>query len=145
MDVEQQIARLKAKHCAANDQELARALHLGKSTIGSWRARGSVPDRYIKALDSGGAAAFSLIPAEMTEEEWLALSLALTRVIRDEAPVIADPRALIARGVSLPIVLIANDKQALDDMGATEHDIGTYSGWENKFNVIAYDEFMGKN
>ena len=145
MEIEQQIARLKAKHGAANDQELARALHLGKSTIGSWRARGSVPDRYIKALDSGRDAAFSLIPAEMTEEEWLALSLALMRVIRDEAPVIADPRSLIARGVKLPLVLIENYKQALDDMGARAHDIGSYSGWENKFNVIAYDEFMGKN
>ena len=144
MEIEHQIARLKAKHGAANDQELARALHLGKSTVGSWRARGSIPDRYIKALNDGGDAAFSLIPAEMTEEEWLALSLALMRVIRDEAPVIADPRSLIARGVMLPTVLIENYKQALEQMGASGLDIRKYSGWENKFNVIAYDEFMGK-
>lgn len=144
MEIEQQIERLKAKHGVANDQELARALHLGKSTIGSWRARGSIPERYIKALEDGRIAAFSLTPADMSEEEYLALSLALMRVIRDEATVIADPRTLIARGAKLPALLIEHYKQALEDMGATASDIGQFSGWENKFNVIAFDEFLGK-
>lgn len=52
MDIEDQISRLKAKHGAKTDQDLAHALGLGKSAVGAWRARGSIPHRYVRSLDS---------------------------------------------------------------------------------------------
>ena len=57
MDTEDLISRLKAKHGVQTDQDLAHALCLGKSAVGAWRSRGSVPDRYVRSLNTDGQVA----------------------------------------------------------------------------------------
>lgn len=143
MDIEDLISRLKAKHGAKTDQELAQALHLGRSTIGSWRARGRVPERYIRSLDSGApdAVHFGLVFDEMSDQEHLALCLALMRLIRDFGLIVKDQREFLSKGDALGHIFVRTYAKALEDMqpvaGSNQHE-----GWHNHFNVLVYDEFF---
>lgn len=53
--VEETISALRASVGAATDAELARRLRLNQSTISSWRARGRVPSKFVRELESNGA------------------------------------------------------------------------------------------
>lgn len=144
MDIEDVIARLKAKHGAKTDQDLARALHLGRSTVGSWRARGSVPERYVRSLDADARAPvpFGLVFDEMSAEEHLALCLALMRLIRDFGPIVKDQREFLSKGDALGNIFVRFYAKALEDMQIAPGSIQAES-WHSHFNVLVYDEFFG--
>lgn len=50
--VDSTIATLRRVVSAASDSELARKLGVDKSTVSGWRARGRVPARFLKMVDS---------------------------------------------------------------------------------------------
>ena len=78
-DVEDIIAHLRTAVGAASDAELARQLKVDQSTISSWRARGRVPQRYVKDLLSPANERTADHPAIWTEMENRALGIALAR------------------------------------------------------------------
>lgn len=141
-NVDDIVSSLKKLFEAASDQDLARRLHLGRSTISSWKARGAVPARYKRLLD-GDEPSFVLEPKEMTEEEGLALSLAIMRLMRSHGDVIIDPREFISSGAHLWNLLFREYHSALEEFTSVRPDDPPFHGWTNKFNIIAYDEFFG--
>ncbi|WP_296644615.1 helix-turn-helix domain-containing protein [Roseinatronobacter sp.] len=150
MEAEEAISRLKAKYGVTTDQELAKALFLGKSTVGAWRSRGGVPERYIRALESDRKEPASLIIAEMTEEEHLALSLAILRMIRDFSSVVTDNREFLAHGTAMPNILMRYYEEAIEDFGISSDEFTKekrdyFNSWATRFNVKAFDEFFSKD
>ncbi|WP_157767396.1 helix-turn-helix domain-containing protein [Paracoccus yeei] len=141
-DVDAIVSDLKKQFGVQSDQDLARHLHLGRSTISSWKARGAVPARYKRIL-SGEPASFALEPKEMTEEEGLALSLAIMRLMKSHGSVISDQRTFIVSAPHLWNLLLQEYHKALEDFTVQTKDHGSFHGWVNKFNVLAYDEFFG--
>jgi hypothetical protein len=78
------IEQLKRRFRVSTDQELAERLKVGRSTVTSWRRRGSIPERYARLTDYGTSLSF---PPDMddptwTEAEQAACELALVRLIR---------------------------------------------------------------
>lgn len=53
--VDSTIADLRRAVNASNDSDLARTLGIDKSTISGWRARGNVPQKFVKLLRSNGS------------------------------------------------------------------------------------------
>lgn len=68
--VDSTIADLRRAVNATNDSELARTLGVDKSTISGWRARGSVPQKFVKLLRSNGSSAASGPIDWSTLEAW---------------------------------------------------------------------------
>lgn len=135
------------RHLGTNsDQDLARRLSLGRSTISSWKARGAVPSRYRRILE-GDEPTFALEPKEMTEEEGLALSLAIMRLMKSHGDVVNDQRRFIAHGSSLWNLLFREYHRALEEFTTRgERDLNLeFHNWTNKFNVLAFDEFFGSS
>ncbi|PKP73632.1 MAG: hypothetical protein CVT84_12565 [Alphaproteobacteria bacterium HGW-Alphaproteobacteria-6] len=80
--VDNQINSLKQRNGAETDSELAKALQIGRSTIASWRNRGSVPTRYLMRKQGDDMSTVSYAPLRWTDEERQAFTLALLRFIR---------------------------------------------------------------
>ena len=57
--VDSTIADLRRAVNASNDSDLARTLGIDKSTISGWRSRGSVPQKFMKFLQSSSSTAAS--------------------------------------------------------------------------------------
>lgn len=68
--VEATIQSLRVAVSAKSDAELARTLGIDQSTISSWRARGSVPQKFVKLLRSNGSSAASGPIDWATLEAW---------------------------------------------------------------------------
>jgi Bacteriophage CI repressor helix-turn-helix domain len=77
--VEDTIAHLRTAVGATTDAELARRLDVDQSTISSWRARGRVPNRYVKELLSPANERTADHPAIWGEMENRAIGIALAR------------------------------------------------------------------
>lgn len=74
------IEGLKKAFGADTDAELGEALGIARSSVASWRARGSVPQRYIRKLADG---ARTNIEGATTEMEMAAQRLGKLRWLRD--------------------------------------------------------------
>lgn len=68
--VDATIQNLRGAVSAKSDAELARTLGIDQSTISSWRARGSVPQKFVKLLRSNGLSAASGQKDWSTLEAW---------------------------------------------------------------------------
>lgn len=105
--VEATIEALRTRLGAATDAELARLLGIDKSTVSSWRARGSVPARFLELL-SGNAVHYrhlNTAASKWTDQDRASFDLALfrfARVMAGEAE-IANYRAAIEAFSSLSI------------------------------------------
>lgn len=81
-DADGTIAALREHFGVQTDAELARKLRVDKSTVYSWRSRGSVPDRFARILE-GGSNQFALTPPlHWGEHEIAAFEVALFRFCR---------------------------------------------------------------
>jgi hypothetical protein len=89
--VEDTIADLRTALGAATDAELARRLDVDQSTISSWRARGRVPNRYVKDLLGPAHERTADHPAIWTEMENRALGIALARFALLHRDLITSP------------------------------------------------------
>lgn len=93
----QTIDHLRAFMDVVSDPELARKLRIDKSTISSWRSRGSVPNRYRQILSGSDPHAYEMPPAGWGEHEVFAFRLALFRYCR--------ARSLITASDEYPTIL----------------------------------------
>lgn len=143
--IEENIKMLKKLYKVATDQDLAKALGVGKSAISAWKSRGSIPARYLSAIEAEQALPFALSPAEMGEEELCALSLALMRLIRNADSVTKSQRAFLEHGWNLSPYLFREYHKSLEEVqerGRKAFEDGSFSGYQSVFNVIVYDEFF---
>ena len=92
------LEQLKLKLNASTDSELARKLGVDRRTVSGWRARGSVPKRYLGIIDGASKNAYSAPPEIWGEYEQVAFRLALLRFgnFYQEQFVDFDYRALLA-------------------------------------------------
>lgn len=81
-EVERTIERLREHFRAETDADLARRLRIDKSTVSSWRARGRVPDRFLKMLEGASHQAVGAAPLHWGDHEHAAFQLALFRYAR---------------------------------------------------------------
>ncbi|MEE4206239.1 MAG: helix-turn-helix domain-containing protein [Erythrobacter sp.] len=98
MSAHEIIERLKARFDVTTDQELARKLDLGRSTIASWRSRDSVPRRYAEAADGAPWARFHFAYNDWTEIEQRAFELAIVHLVRTWGCIATDYRAFLKHG-----------------------------------------------
>lgn len=81
-DAERMIASLREHFGVQTDADLARRLRIDKSTVSSWRSRGTVPARFARILE-GESNQFALVPpAHWGEHEIAAFEVALFRFCR---------------------------------------------------------------
>lgn len=129
---QQIIEELKATLAAASDADLARLLGVDKSTVASWKARGSVPKRYSRLLDASTQRSSGL-PEGWGSLELEAFTVALFRftVVKAKIVLHVEPRELITLaafwGAAFwPFVEIARQDilALIDDGVANVHDAG---------------------
>ena len=80
--VEEVLAALKRHFGVETDADLARKLRVDKSTISSWKARGSIPARYQGILEGSSSSTVGVSPIKWSEHEKAAFDLALFRFSR---------------------------------------------------------------
>lgn len=78
MTVDDAIRDLRLLLGCDNDAQLARSLCIDNSTISSWRARGKVPEKYLRFARGEAAGPLAAVP----EIEMCALALALLRFVK---------------------------------------------------------------
>ena len=81
-EVERIVDRLKEHFRAEKDTDLARILGVDKRTVSSWRARGSVPRRYVELLEGRNHQTILTPPMWWGEYEEQAFNLAVFRIVR---------------------------------------------------------------
>ncbi|MBV2360985.1 helix-turn-helix domain containing protein [Thalassococcus sp. CAU 1522] len=79
-DAEGIIVALKRRFRVETDQGLADRLKLGRSTVASWRRRGSVPERYARFADRTEFDLFGLGVGDWDAQERAASVLAMMRM-----------------------------------------------------------------
>lgn len=140
-DVEKSIEALKRRFKVATDQGLADRLRLGRSTVTSWRRRGTVPDRYVRFLSESPASLPDFLDPKFDPVERQALVLALWRLIRANGPKITDYRTFLQHGGYLPAQLAVGIEKALLDLTArmTEHDLDDV---HKALNLIVFEDYF---
>ena len=81
-DPEDVIAALRRRLNAKTDTELARKLGINKSTISTWKTRGSVPKRFLAIRDGASHEAINSPPLGWGDHENMAFNLAVSRAMR---------------------------------------------------------------
>jgi hypothetical protein len=94
---EEIIEALKRRFAAATDQVLAERLSIGRSTVASWRSRGSVPRRYAALVDEENLP-FSLGIGYWSGDERAATILALMRMHAGYLGQVDSYSAFLGRG-----------------------------------------------
>ena len=140
-DVESVILLLKQRFQAATDQTLANRLALGRSTITSWRRRGTVPDRYVRMAEIGTAMDFKAPYESWTAVEKSAMTLALMRLIKGYGTKYTTyPMFLSYGGFLGPQLLLAIEKALIDlSTQMTERAIEDPT---QCVNLIVFEEFF---
>lgn len=85
-DADAQLEQLKAHFSIDKDVDLARKLMVDKRTVSAWRARGSVPARYISIIEGGDPQSIMTPPQRWDEHERAAFDLAMFRLARALIP-----------------------------------------------------------
>lgn len=94
------IQAIKITFAVETDEELAKALQIGRSTISSWRLRGSVPKRYLMRKPGDPQSVVNFPPLEWGQEEQAAFTLAMARFIRTHGHAFETYRQFLEHGAS---------------------------------------------
>ncbi len=132
---------LRKRFRVSTDQALAEQLHLGRSTVTSWRRRGSVPDRYVRMASERPTILPDLVNPQFDDTERSALTLALVRFIRDNASVTQDYQAFLSKGGFLPAKLAIAMEKALLDVSARMEEGELEDAWR-ALNLIVFEELF---
>lgn len=140
-DVEEVLESLKRRFRASTDQALAERLSLGRSTVTSWRRRGSIPERYARLAQEVLSFPPDFVDPRWTATERAALSLALLRLIKGFGAQLTDYPTVLAKQGFLPAQLAMSVERALLELSARM----TESGIEDPtqcLSLMAYEEFF---
>lgn len=136
--VENTIAAMKAAHGAETDEQLAKSLGIGRSTISSWRIRGSVPQRYLTRVPGDSRASVSYAPLSWEDEERAAFELALLRFFKEHGKIFENYRAFLEGGMAVAGFWIILDRAKKDIV--TAMDEGDKSALRAA-HILAFREF----
>lgn len=135
------IDKLKKRFRVTTDQELARKLGLGRSAIGSWRSRNSVPARYVEAAEGSNWSAFNHPWSEWSDLERQAFEVAVFRLIHEYKDITESYRNYLMRGGEAAAMLWDFHASAIDEItDAAHHDDG--SGWNKNGDLIIYERYF---
>ena len=141
MNVEEAITGLKKKFSVTTDQGLAERLAVGRSTITSWRRRGSVPKRYVHMINPKSEKPFDLPLDQWTDEENAAMQLALYRFIRAKENTLKSyPEFLSYAGTLWPKFSVLLERSFLDVSSHME-ERGVTDAMQC-VNLIVFEEFF---
>lgn len=136
------IEMLKRQLRVETDEGLAERLHVGRSTVTSWRRRGSVPERYVKFASETPTSLPDFLDPRFDPAEKNALILALVRLIRGGgAEITADYKSFLSRGPFLPAQMATGLEKALLDITA-RMEAEQLEDARQALNLIVYDEFF---
>jgi len=140
MDAEEAILALKNKFKVSSDLGLANCLKLGRSTITSWKRRGSVPDRYLRLINPDSDAPFQLPLGQWHEVEIAAMNLALFRLIKEkEGQFNSYPDFLSGSGFLFEKMTVHLGRAFLEIHARME--TGEISEPSQCLNLLGYEEF----
>lgn len=113
--VETTIDSLRSVVGAKNDAELARQLNIDQSTISSWRARGRIPQRFVKLLETDSVPPIEAWPE--LHDRGTAVAVARYVLLRQEVAMSGDLDKAVAAFLDLrPFWLVMH--RAVDDIRA---------------------------
>lgn len=138
--VEDMITQLKLTHRAETDSDLARVLQVGRSTIASWRLRGSVPQRYLLRKPGDDQSFGSWPIASWSQEEVAAFKLSLLRLSHARGTLFPSYHAYLRDSGSVFIDLLNGTIEAKKDIlerMAQESDMSP----ETAGQLLAYEVF----
>jgi len=139
--VDDEIAALKKRFKAGTDQHLAERLRLGRSTVTSWRRRGSVPDRYMRLVSERPTKLPDLLDPELDPVERNAMVLALTRLVLGFGAKITDYPHFLMHGPFLPAQLALGLEKAFLDIEARMEE-GVLDDPRQAMTLIVFEEFF---
>lgn len=137
------LAALQERLKVSTDQGIADALGIGRSTVTSWRRRGSVPRRYARLVEHdtqsrlGATFRYDLL----SDEERAALRLAMMRMhhgfMRDVG---ASYQEFLRRGGFIPQQIVSHMEGALVDLLARMEADG-FDDANQCVNAMVFEEF----
>lgn len=124
------IEALKAQLGTETDADLARRLGIDKSTISSWKARGSVPRRFRAILSGASPSFFATSPMGWGEHEKNAFEIALFRFTRARAEVALEGDSkkcleVFTGGGQFWVLMLEAQKHLLDRQADGRHSPDT--------------------
>lgn len=141
-DVEATIAALMKRFRVETDQGLAERLRLGRSTVTSWRRRGSVPERYLRmATEARPTSLPDILNPSLDPVEKNAWVLALIRLSFGPGTQIKDYSAFLMHGPFLPSQLAVGLEKALLDLISRMAESGIDDP-RQALNLIVFEEFF---
>jgi Bacteriophage CI repressor helix-turn-helix domain len=143
MDVDEIIEKLKERFLAQTDQQLAERLHVGRSTITSWRRRGNVPDRYSRVASNDHSNPFDLPIEAWSPVERAALNLALIRLTKGFAGQITDYQKFLMKGGFLGSQMGSLMEKALLDLSREMTDRNMEEPHQC-VNLMVFEEFFDR-
>lgn len=140
-DADSIIDALKARFRVPTDQGLAERLRLGRSTVTSWRRRGSVPERYVRMAGERPTLLPDLLDPQFDPVEREALNLALLRLVTGPGAKIKDYPSFLQHGPFLAAQLAIGLEKALLDLSAamTENDL---EDPRQALNLMVFEDFF---
>lgn len=137
------LAALKQRLRVRTDEGLAKVLGVARSTVTSWRRRGSIPDRYARLVDPDGRKAtdeaFNF--AIWSDAEKAALSLALMRMHKGYFTEVIGYSDFLARGGFFPVQLTVHMDKALRSILAEMEERRIEDAFQC-LNMLVYEEFF---
>ncbi len=140
-DVEEEIATLRKRFRVETDQGLADRLKLGRSTVTSWRRRGSVPDRYMRLASERPTSLPDILDPSLDPVERDAWVLALVRLTLGPGAKIVDYPTFLRDGPFLPRQLAVGLEKALLDLCARMEETGSDDP-RQALNLIVFEDFF---
>ena len=142
-DVELAIAALKRRFRVETDQGLADRLKLGRSTVTSWRRRGTVPERYDRLASERPTSLPDFLDPDFDPVERDALILALVRLTFGQCVKLKDYPAFLQHGPFLPSQLAVGIEKALLDLMARMAEVGLDDP-RQALNLIVFEDFFAQ-
>ena len=140
-DVETAIAALMKRFRVATDQGLADRLRVGRSTVTSWRRRGSVPERYLRLATEKPTSLPDFLDPAFDPVEHNALALALVRLVLGADAKITDYPTFLKHGPFLPAQLAVGVEKALLDLIGRMTEAGIDDP-QQALNLIVFEDFF---
>lgn len=139
--VDAAIAALMKRFRVTTDQGLADRLRLGRSTVTSWRRRGTVPERYLRLASERPTALPDLLDPAFDPVDRNALALALVRLVLGRGKQIVDYPTFLKHGPFLPAQLAVETEKALLDLTARMTEAGIDDP-RQALNLIVFEDFF---
>ncbi len=135
------VDRLKTRFRVQTDQELADALKLGRSTVTSWRRRGSIPDIYVRMSWTDAFVPLGLSTNVWTPTEHAAFNLGMMRLIKGFGIKLEDYPGFLSKSGFRAAQLYSTVQQALTDL-TSEMKARQVEDPAQCVNLMVYEEFF---